>query len=130
MTEDTGAGERAEEAQEGTRPEDDEGRLKRGWNRGLGFLSAVKEAIDETLDEARDRGDLNPQRAKEIMREALDRAQEAAGEAKSRLEFVPRKEFEALQARVEALEAHLGVAPPKPAEGAPEEASEPGEGPA
>ena len=93
------------EQQDASGPEtEDEGRIKRGFNRGLGFLSAFKEAIDETLDEAKERGDLNPERAKDIMRGALDRAQEAAGEAKSRLEFVHRKDFEALEARVQALE--------------------------
>lgn len=100
-------GERTEESGGPEAEGDEGGRFRRGWSRGLGFLSAFKEAIDETLEEARERGDLSPDRAKEIMRGALDRAQEAAGEAKERLDLVPRREFEALEARVEALEARL-----------------------
>ncbi|MGI9625789.1 MAG: hypothetical protein ACR2QM_03055 [Longimicrobiales bacterium] len=111
MTEEQPEQEGQTEAEGQQPPEDeggaDEGRFKRGWGRGVSFLSAFKEAIDETLEEAKERGDLNPERAKDMVRSALDRAQEAAGEAKSRLEFVPRKDFEALEARVAALESRL-----------------------
>ena len=106
MTEEKADTEEQQPFEEGDAAE--EGRFKRGWGRGVSFLSAFKEAIDETLEEAKERGDLNPERAKDMMRSALDRAQEAAGEAKSRLEFVPRKDFEALEARVAALEGQTG----------------------
>ena len=50
------------------------------------------------------------------MRDALDRAQEAADGARERLDFVPRKdldrmreEMDALRARVGRIEAHLGL---------------------
>lgn len=74
-----------------------------GVRQGLGVLSAFKEAIEETLSEARERGDLNPERARSAMRSALHRAQEVAGDARERLDFVNRKEFEALRDRVEEL---------------------------
>lgn len=74
-----------------------------GVRQGLGVLSAFKEAIEETLSEARERGDLNPDRARTAMKSALHRAQEVAGDAKERLDFVHRKEFEALRERVEEL---------------------------
>ena len=92
------------------------GGFREGIDKGLGVLSAFKEAIDESINEARERGDLSQDRAKEIMREALDRAQEAADGARERFDFVTKKhidsvrgEMDALGARVRRIEAHLGL---------------------
>jgi len=74
----------------------------------MGVLSAFKEAIEETISEARERGDLSPDRAKEVMREALDKAQEAAGNAKSRFDLVAQREFETLKDRVADLARRVG----------------------
>ena len=49
-----------------------------GIKQGIGVLSAFKDALEETITEARERGDLSPERAKEVMRSALHKAQEAA----------------------------------------------------
>ncbi len=89
-----------------------------GIKQGIGVLSAFKDALEETITEARERGDLSPERAKEVMRSALHKAQEAAGDARERLDFVSQKEFEALEARVAALEERLrgGAAGQGPAE--------------
>ena len=86
-----------------------------GIKQGLGVLSAFKDAIEETISEARDRGDLSTDRAKEIMKGALDKAQEAAGEARERgREFVSQKEFDGvrevvgdLKERVQDLEQRI-----------------------
>jgi polyhydroxyalkanoate synthesis regulator phasin len=80
-----------------------------GIKQGIGVLSAFKDALEETITEARERGDLSPERAKEVMRSALHKAQEAAGEARERLDFVSQKEFDALAQRVAALEERLGA---------------------
>ncbi len=79
------------------------------------MLSAFKDALEETINEARERGDLSAERAKEVMKDALSRAQEAAGGAKERLDFVTQREFDALgdvvegiRGRVAALEDRLG----------------------
>lgn len=82
-----------------------------GLRQGLGVLTAFKEAIEETFNEARDRGDLTPERAKELARSAMERAQLAAGDARERFDFVPRREFDRLQARVNDLEARLHPQP-------------------
>lgn len=74
-----------------------------GIRQGMGVLSAFKEAIEETITEARERGDLSPERAKEVMRGALDKAQEAAGQAKDRFDLVTQREFDALRDRVSDL---------------------------
>ncbi len=78
-----------------------------GLRQGLGILSAFKDALEETIQEARERGDLSSDRAREVMREAMGRAQEAAGEARERLDLVPRREFDALRDRVEELGVRL-----------------------
>jgi polyhydroxyalkanoate synthesis regulator phasin len=86
-----------------------------GIKQGIGVLSAFKDALEETINEARERGDLSAERAKEVMKDALSRAQEAAGGAKERLDFVTQREFDALgdvvegiRGRVAALEDRLG----------------------
>ncbi|MEX0980372.1 MAG: hypothetical protein WDZ89_04710 [Gemmatimonadota bacterium] len=78
-----------------------------GLRQGLGVLAAFREAVEETINDARDRGDLSPERAREMARTALDRAQEAAGDARERFDFVHRREFETLKSRVTALEERL-----------------------
>ena len=82
-----------------------------GLRQGLGALSAMRDAIEETISEARDRGDLSADRAKHAMRRALDRAQSAAGDARERFDFPTQKDFDALEARVAAVESHLGIEP-------------------
>lgn len=82
-----------------------------GLRSGIGVLTAFKEAIEETIQEAGSRGDLSPERAKHFLGDALHRAQETVGDVRDRLDWVPRREFEAvlreveeLQRRVDALE--------------------------
>jgi polyhydroxyalkanoate synthesis regulator phasin len=74
-----------------------------GIKQGIGVLSAFKDALEETINEARERGDLSSDRAKEVMKSALNKAQEAAEGAKERLDFVTQKEFDALGQAVEAV---------------------------
>ena len=78
-----------------------------GLKAGLGMLAALKEAIEETIAEARERGDLSTDRAREAVRGALSRAREAAGEAKERLDFATRQELEDLADRVQELKVRL-----------------------
>ena len=78
-------------------------KVSEGIRQGLGVLSALKDALEETIAEARERGDLSPDRAKEALRSALARAQEAAGEARERLDLVRQRDFDRLKERVEEL---------------------------
>lgn len=94
-----------------------------GIKQGIGVLSAFKDALEETINEARERGDLSAERAKTVMKDALHKAQEAAEGARDRLDFVGQKEFDALadavgqiRDRVSALEEHLGFRAPDPEE--------------
>ncbi len=67
----------------------------------------MKDSIEETLNEARDRGDLTPERAKEVMRSTLEKAQEKAGEARDAFDFVKQKEFDVVKKVVEGLKVRV-----------------------
>ncbi len=82
-------------------------RVSEGIRQGIGVLSAFKEALEETIQEARDRGDLSADRAKQVMKDALERAQSAAGDAKERLDFAHHSELEALRAEIDTLRARV-----------------------
>ena len=83
------------------------GRASDGIRQGIGVLSALKDALEETIREARERGDLSPDRAKDAVRSAMAKAQQAAGEARERFDFVPRAEHDRLREQVEALRARV-----------------------
>ena len=98
-----------------------------GLRAGIGILSAFREAIEETIEEAVQQNDLNPDRAKTALSGALERAQGVFDEARERLDVVPRREFDALKAEVDELRRRLDrldgggqarLIPPAPPEGA------------
>lgn len=78
-----------------------------GIRSGIGMLTAFKEAIEESIREASKRGDLKPERARLFLNDAMERAQDAVGDVRERLDFVPRKEFDELKAQVEELRRRL-----------------------
>jgi polyhydroxyalkanoate synthesis regulator phasin len=78
-----------------------------GIRQGLGFLSAFKDALEETIQEARDRGDLSGERAKEVMKEALDKAQAAGERARERLDFAPQGDLEEVRDALDGLLARV-----------------------
>ena len=85
------------------------GKVSDGIRQGIGVLSAFKEALEETIQEARDRGDLSAERAKEVMKQALDRAQAAAEGAKERFDFARHEDFERLERIVEELRIRVAA---------------------
>lgn len=80
-----------------------------GLRAGIGILTAFKEAIEETIQEAVDRGEMKPERAKEAVQGAMRRAQGAIEDVRDRLDVVPRTDFDDLRARVDALSARVRV---------------------
>jgi polyhydroxyalkanoate synthesis regulator phasin len=88
-----------------------------------GILGALKDAIEETFDDLRERGDISPERAREAARSTMRKAQEAMDDVRDRVDFVSRREYDELRAEVAALRAQLEAhtrshgapAPAKPA---------------
>ena len=96
---------------EGNRRPVDEAKegIKEGVRAVTGMLAALKDAIDETINDIKVRGDLDPTRAKQAAKDTMSRAQEAFDDMKERVDFVPRKEYDALRAEVEALRARVAA---------------------
>lgn len=92
----------------------------RSLDRGLGALQAFREAFGESVEEARERGELTTDRAKEILNRTIERVREGggsaggseseSGEEPAPEEAVSRVEFDALRERIERIEAALGLA--------------------
>lgn len=72
-----------------------------------GILGAFKDAIEQTFNDLSEHGDISPERARDAARDAMKRAQDSMDEMRGRLEFVPRREFDALKAEVAQLRAQV-----------------------
>lgn len=78
-----------------------------GINKGIGVLSAFKDALEETIEEARERGDLSAERAREIMKDAMSRAQQAAEGAREKLDLAREAELDELRGVVDGLRRRI-----------------------
>jgi polyhydroxyalkanoate synthesis regulator phasin len=94
-------------ADEGQRRTDPGDTFREGVRAVSGILGAFKDAIEQTFNDLTERGDISPDRAKDAARDAMKRAQDAVDDMRGRLEFVPRREFDALRADVDGLRAQL-----------------------
>lgn len=81
--------------------------FREGVRAFAGVLGAFKDAIEQTFDELSRSGDLSPERARESASDAMKRAQQAFDEMRSRVDFVTRREFDALRQEVAELRAQL-----------------------
>jgi len=86
--------------------------VREGIRAGLGILAAFTDAIEETINEMRERGEISPDRAREAMRTAMRRAQAAFDDTRERFDFVTRREFEELRDEVAALRRKVDLNPP------------------
>lgn len=77
--------------------------VREGIRAGLGILSALKDAIEETFEDMMERGEVSPDRAREAVKTTMDRAQEAFDDARSRFDFVLRSEHQELAEDVKEL---------------------------
>jgi polyhydroxyalkanoate synthesis regulator phasin len=95
----------------GTRRPVDEAKegIKEGVRAVTGILAALKDAIEETIDDIKQRGDFDPDRVKQAARDTMHRAEERFEDMKERVDFVPRKEFDTLSAEVDALRARIAA---------------------
>lgn len=85
------------------------GRMGDGIRQGIGVLNALKDTLEETIKEACERGDISTDRAKEVMKEMLENAQTAAGEAKEKLDFANQAEVEAVRGAMDSIRDRVSV---------------------
>jgi polyhydroxyalkanoate synthesis regulator phasin len=81
--------------------------IREGVRAVTGFLAALKDAIDETIRDVRDTGDLDPERAREAMKSTMKRAQDAMDDVRDRIDFATKKDLDALRAEIEALRTRV-----------------------
>jgi polyhydroxyalkanoate synthesis regulator phasin len=85
------------------------GGIGEGLRTGVGVLNAFREAIEETIGEAMESGDVSPERARTLMRDAAQRVQSSLEETRERLDFVSRREMEELRQELAALRQRVAV---------------------
>ena len=81
--------------------------IEDGIRQGIGILSAFKDAFDITIQEALEHRDVPTGRAKQVMKDAIKKAQTAAPNARKGCEGVNRSELDVLRKRVLALEGRV-----------------------
>lgn len=81
--------------------------LRDGVRAVTGILGAFKDAIEQTFNDLSESGDISPERARDAARDAMKRAQDSVDDMRGRLDFVPRREFDALKAEVATLRAQV-----------------------
>lgn len=89
--------------------------VREGIRAGIGILSALKDAVEETVQEMLDRGELSPDRAREAVRTTMERAQAAVDDARTRLDFATRRELEELRAEIAVLRTRVDALEASPA---------------
>jgi polyhydroxyalkanoate synthesis regulator phasin len=94
-------------ADEGQKRNDPGDAFREGVRAVSGIIGAFKEAIEQTFNDLSERGDIAPDRARDAARDAMRRAQEAVEDMRTRVDFVPRREFDALKGEVAALRAQV-----------------------
>ena len=82
-------------------------RVSDGIKHGMSVLNAMKDAIEETIREAKERGDLSQERAKEVMKAGLSKAQERMDSEREAFDFVSQNEFEGLRTKVDKLKVRV-----------------------
>lgn len=94
------------------------GGIGEGIRTGIGILSALREAVEETLQEAVDRGDVSPDRARRAIRDMTERLSSTLEEARDRVDVVSRRELDELREEVAALRERVArLEGPPPAAG-------------
>lgn len=81
------------------------------FHRGMDAFTALRDAFGETVSEAREKGDLTTDRARELLARAVGRARDVTADARDRFDGPSRAEFEALRRRLEVVERALGIVP-------------------
>jgi len=94
---------------EGEKRKDPGDAVREGVRSVIGILGALKDAIEDTFEELRTGGEATPEEAKEAARSTFRAAQDAVEDVRDRLDFITRKEFDALREEVAGLEARVNA---------------------
>jgi polyhydroxyalkanoate synthesis regulator phasin len=78
-------------------------RVSDGIKHGMSVLNAMKDTIEETIKDAKERGDLSQDRAKEVMKSGLAKAQQGMESAREAFDFVSQNDFDGLRTKVDEL---------------------------
>jgi polyhydroxyalkanoate synthesis regulator phasin len=71
--------------------------LREGIRTAMGLLGALRDELEESLEDLKQKGEFSPDKAKEAVRNAMGRAQETMDGAKERLDFATRRDVESLR---------------------------------
>jgi polyhydroxyalkanoate synthesis regulator phasin len=85
------------------------GGVGEGVRTGIGILSAIKDALEETVGEMLEGSDLSGERASQLVRDAGQRLQSTLEEARERFDFVPRDEVEQLRRELAELRRRVDL---------------------
>lgn len=86
------------------------GGIGEGLRTGVGVLNAFREAIEETIAETMEgSGEVTPERARALMREAAGRMQSSLEETRERFDFVSRREMDELRREVSELRQRVAA---------------------
>lgn len=85
------------------------GGVGEGVRTGIGILSAVKDALEETFAELLEGNELSGERARQLVRDAGQQVQSSLEEARERFDFVPRGELEQLRRELSELKRRVDV---------------------
>jgi polyhydroxyalkanoate synthesis regulator phasin len=94
-------------AGEGQKRTDPGDAFREGVRALTGILGAFKDAIEQTFEDLTKRGDLSPERARDAASDAMKRVQEAVEDMRGRLDFVTRREFDAVKQQVSELRTQV-----------------------
>lgn len=87
--------------------EEGKGGVREGLRNSVGLLVAFKEAVQETFEEARDRGDFSTDKARALVQEAAQKVQHTVDEARERIDLVSKKDLDALKTELDSLRSRV-----------------------
>jgi polyhydroxyalkanoate synthesis regulator phasin len=98
-----------DETQQNRRPQRPLDTLGEGLRTGVGVLNAFREALQETVTEAMEGGEMSPEGARKLMKDAADRVQHSLEDARERLDWVTHRELDELRREVAELRGRVAT---------------------
>jgi polyhydroxyalkanoate synthesis regulator phasin len=83
--------------------------VREGIRSMIGILGALKDAVEDTFDELRTGGESTPDEDRDAAKSTFQAAQDAVEDVRERLDFITRREFDALRAQVDDLTARVNT---------------------